>query len=480
MTIKELEALSEMERANVRFYEREGLITPARMKNGYRDYSEDDLQILLRVKLLRGLHMPLDEIKSLKAGSSDLSEALSKQIEKLEIESQDAAFARDICSAIKEEKVDFATLDAAKYLENIDRAIVKSGSPYFTAAGDVLPQVHKPWRRYFARTLDTAVYNLLWTVFLVVAFQINFTIRSAWGNLLDIFASVIIMLFVEPLLLHLFGTTLGKLVLGLRVEGDDGRYLSYSEGFERTWGVIGSGLGYSIPFYNLRRLWVSYIACREKETLPWDSEISYYSKGRKWYQIVSYIGAYAVIFAFAFSIYHAQLLPPNRGNITIAQFAENYNYYAKFFDVDLGNKYLDEEAKWAEREYDGTFYFELGYSEKPVFNFELEDGFIKSVAFQIEVQNNTNLIEAYNAQMQLSSLAFACAQKEVKLFSRAPFHITEQINRQFFQSFRFSESNITFACDTEYSGYESSESGYLWPEEGLAENHFSLTFIVSK
>ncbi|MFA6783241.1 MAG: MerR family DNA-binding transcriptional regulator, partial [Sedimentibacter sp.] len=41
MLIKEIENLSGMERANIRFYEREGLITPKRLDNGYRDYSED-------------------------------------------------------------------------------------------------------------------------------------------------------------------------------------------------------------------------------------------------------------------------------------------------------------------------------------------------------------------------------------------------------------------------------------------------------
>ena len=36
MTIKELEARSGMTRANIRFYEQEGLLTPQRLDNGYR------------------------------------------------------------------------------------------------------------------------------------------------------------------------------------------------------------------------------------------------------------------------------------------------------------------------------------------------------------------------------------------------------------------------------------------------------------
>ena len=37
MTIKEIEDRSGMTRANVRFYESEGLLHPERKENGYRD-----------------------------------------------------------------------------------------------------------------------------------------------------------------------------------------------------------------------------------------------------------------------------------------------------------------------------------------------------------------------------------------------------------------------------------------------------------
>ena len=52
MTILELEQRSGLSRASVRFYEAEGFIAPARRENGYRDYSEADLELLLRLKLL--------------------------------------------------------------------------------------------------------------------------------------------------------------------------------------------------------------------------------------------------------------------------------------------------------------------------------------------------------------------------------------------------------------------------------------------
>lgn len=50
MTIKEVEELSNMTRANIRFYEKEGLITPQRDSNGYRNYTEQDVDILKRIR----------------------------------------------------------------------------------------------------------------------------------------------------------------------------------------------------------------------------------------------------------------------------------------------------------------------------------------------------------------------------------------------------------------------------------------------
>ena len=55
MQINELEMKTGLDRATIRFYEKEGMITPIRKENGYRDYSEEDQQHLLKIKLLRSL-----------------------------------------------------------------------------------------------------------------------------------------------------------------------------------------------------------------------------------------------------------------------------------------------------------------------------------------------------------------------------------------------------------------------------------------
>ena len=84
MTIKEIEERSGLQRANIRFYEQEGLISPRRQSNGYREYSEEDLRQLQRILLLRTLGLSLDEIRALQKGEASLSTVLDRQALSLE------------------------------------------------------------------------------------------------------------------------------------------------------------------------------------------------------------------------------------------------------------------------------------------------------------------------------------------------------------------------------------------------------------
>ena len=72
MNIKEIEERSGLTRANIRYYEQEGLIAPVRRENKYRDYSEEDLETLLRIALLRSLGFSLEEIRRLQSGEAGL------------------------------------------------------------------------------------------------------------------------------------------------------------------------------------------------------------------------------------------------------------------------------------------------------------------------------------------------------------------------------------------------------------------------
>mgnify|MGYP001382523719 CR=1 FL=1 len=83
MKINEVEAAVGVTKKNIRFYEEEGLITPSREPgNGYRSYSQADVERLRRIKLLRKLDVPLAEIREMLEGQKTLAEGMGQQLER--------------------------------------------------------------------------------------------------------------------------------------------------------------------------------------------------------------------------------------------------------------------------------------------------------------------------------------------------------------------------------------------------------------
>lgn len=343
----------------------------------------------------------------------------------------------------------------------------------------VVPQVSYPWRRYWARSIDLFIYEILWSAFLWSVFHVGLMGRSLWGNLLDVYVALGLMLFLEPVCLHFLGTTPGKAIFGLQVKHAAGRNLTYSEGLYRTWVLIGSGMGYNIPIYHLVRLWKSFVACTDGNLLPWDQSVAYSIKDTKWYRWFIFIGANIVIFALTFLLYSSGMFPPNRGDLTVAQFAENYNYYEKQLDADFDNIYMNEKGKWTEKKVQGVHYFPIYYGSYPEISFQLEGDYVKGLTLKHEATGRKDFIDSHSSQMALAALAFAGAQEEVGLFSKAPQKILEQVLPEF-RSFQFALCGITFTCDIEYSGYANIGHGMLTPIEGSTKYDYHFVFSMEK
>lgn len=344
-----------------------------------------------------------------------------------------------------------------------------------------LPQVFNPWRRFLARMFDLFLYRILWTAFLAFVVHINMGARSGFGSLFDSFVSIVLMLLLEPLWLKFLGTTPGKAIFGLKIEGADGRHLDYGEAFERTWSVIGTGMGYEIPIYNLVRQWKSYQLCIDNEPQPWDESISYSIKDTKVHRALLFIVASVASFVLLLSILSAQRLPPNRGDLTIGEFSENYNYYSKVFELGYDNLYLDEYGSWVENELDGVaIHIGMWQTQKPEFHFITENGYLSEVSFLIEIENHEQWLSSYDTQMFLTALAFVGAQKEVGLFSKIPNRIADLIDQNTFSSFQFSEAGLVLICDIEYFGFIDTGSNILITSEHTKENFFKLSFSAGK
>ncbi len=122
MRIKEVEDLVGITKKNIRFYEKEGLLTPGReLENSYRDYTEDDLRRLRVIKLLRKLDMPISAISDVLEERISLHEALHLHSLLLEEQRCGIVNAQRVCRMISESGESLSELNTDHFLNEILR-----------------------------------------------------------------------------------------------------------------------------------------------------------------------------------------------------------------------------------------------------------------------------------------------------------------------------------------------------------------------
>ena len=120
MKINEVEAAVGVTKKNIRFYEEEGLITPGREPgNGYRSYSQADVERLRRIKLLRKLDVPLAEIRQMLEGECTLADGMTRQLERLNTRRADLNEAVGFCTLLQKEPVSLNELDVEQTLARL-------------------------------------------------------------------------------------------------------------------------------------------------------------------------------------------------------------------------------------------------------------------------------------------------------------------------------------------------------------------------
>ena len=120
MKINEVEAAVGVTKKNIRFYEEEGLISPSREPgNGYRSYSQADVERLRRIKLLRKLDVPLAEIREMLEGQRTLAEGMSQQLERLRSRRKDLNEAIGFCEVLEKDTVSLNELDVEQTLARL-------------------------------------------------------------------------------------------------------------------------------------------------------------------------------------------------------------------------------------------------------------------------------------------------------------------------------------------------------------------------
>jgi DNA-binding transcriptional MerR regulator len=122
MKIYQVEELVGITKKNIRFYEDQKLLCPKRNpQNDYREYSLEDVRQLEKIKLLRKLSVPIEEIRLIETGNLSLTQSMNRQIERIEKEEQNAQVMKELCARLRDETTDLKTLNASFYLSEMDK-----------------------------------------------------------------------------------------------------------------------------------------------------------------------------------------------------------------------------------------------------------------------------------------------------------------------------------------------------------------------
>ena len=445
MKIQELERRTGLERASIRFYEKEGLLTPKRLDNGYREYSDEDVALLNKIKLLRQLGLSVDRIRALQQGSEDLSAAIARQASFHGSQIDDHRRCRAVCEAIRDDRAEFSSLNAEHYLKLLREVRIDD---YALGRRDFQEPVEKeihPWRRFFARWLDYGLWSTIISFFYIVILRIR-PLPGDLGSALITIAGMALFIPVEALLLHKLGTTPGKFALGIHLESIQGGNLSWEEALRRSCNVYVQGCGCCIPLLEpvmkaarycqmTGRVARGYILAGPQD-MAWDeeTEITYRDVNFKRGAVIALL----IILTVGIGVFAGidGIRPKYRGNeLTIQEFSENYNAYLRVFAE--GHRHYEELNEDGSRKPIPQNTAVMDFNDdrsnhRMEFDYTLEGEYIKTISIHHDWNSVSYLGPLDNEPFMLvCSILLAqedCGYRELKEFARVYLMHMHELN----------------------------------------------------
>jgi len=493
MNIRDIELRTGLERANIRYYEKEGLLSPNRLSNGYRDYSEDDVETLLRIKLLRELEVSVAEIARLQKNETALREVMASRLESLQQERAALARERKVCETIQSDGAVYDTLKAEQYLNQLE-ALRRQDWGIDPAAGwgkmtahlkeDVAPLDLRPGQRLLARILDSMFYYVLWLFLYYIVCQVPFSWNEymIWIHLLFPF---LLQLVLEPTMVSWLGGTLGHLVIGMRIHTYQGTKLTWGEAMGRMWLIF-----WKAPMIVSRRpLWQShwleewygdYWPINKENGFPWDEMTTYSFRDESGWRIPALIGGMVAIVLGGSLIFSQAQDLRHEGPMTVAQFAENYNEYVN--GQRNGDEYmLDEQGKWV-KDSQGTYYVYMDDGEGshetrfPTLTYTVEDGLLTGISFTIDRKGTgeEEWISTGRRAMVDVTIAFAAPDHQSKSL------IEEEIIEHCMKDHTMQLGDKIISWQVDYRGYTYNKGmGALVPGGYSHEgSYYRMTFEI--
>ena len=168
MKIQQVEELVGISKKNIRFYEEQGLLSPGRAENGYREYGRADVLRLQQIKLLRKLAVPIEDVRSLLKGEGSLETCLTRQLREYDRQRDSLSAMEGVTKTLLSRPgITLEGLDVGSCLDEIER-LEKEGQSFMDVSKR---DVHR--RKASGAVLGAAI---------VIALLLPAVIGILWAN----------------------------------------------------------------------------------------------------------------------------------------------------------------------------------------------------------------------------------------------------------------------------------------------------------
>lgn len=184
MKINELEKTLNISRANIRFYEKEGLLNPERKDNGYREYDENEIAILKKIIIYRKLGISIPNIKDILNNELTLGEAINNSMSSINSELTELVVYAKICKDLKAQGIENENFDEDFYWNEINK-MESLGEEFYDFVGkDVNVFERRVNNTKYEITLGvTSVILLIFTA--VVGLSRFGLVLAEYGNMIE-------------------------------------------------------------------------------------------------------------------------------------------------------------------------------------------------------------------------------------------------------------------------------------------------------
>ncbi len=217
MKIKDVEEITNLTRANIRFYEQKGLLTPRREANNYKEYTEEDITALKKIVLLRKLGISIGSIQLILDGKKTLVEVLDRTQLDLRRQIEELNGALEMCSCMKEKEETIDHMDTDYYLKMMIHK-EEEGKKFQDLMEDIFEDYQtnllaKIYGQRWGKSLFTVL--LLSCLYTVIINQ--FILHTKDSVLQDLSSPLIVFMIISAIyfIIKIFGSKSGKLAKAL-------------------------------------------------------------------------------------------------------------------------------------------------------------------------------------------------------------------------------------------------------------------------